>query len=163
MPTRTGTCNMCAECCGNLTQARIDASIPAPGPFPKIWPESVRTHPIENLPTFFQLVGTPEHGEARARAIRIGNTTFRTIWIPGVGLVRDKAPWGDTSTYEEECPFLLGSPGDTTRACGLVGTPWEAVRDEMCGDDHVPPLSKEDFEVVEWEHDHPSCSYVYVE
>jgi hypothetical protein len=115
------------------------------------------------LPTFFQLVGTPEHGGARARAIRIGNTTFRTIWVPGVGLVKDKAPWGDTSTYEEECPFLLGTPGDTSRACGLIGTAWEDVRNEVCGDGTkgIPPFLKTEEDVEQWETDHPSCSYVY--
>lgn len=152
-----GECNRCGQCCGAPGSPNRDS------PWPNNWPEAVRNWSISALQThlpMFTVTGHPDLGGQRAFAARIGNKTYRGIWIPGHGLCADAAPFGDESAYEEQCPFLGAQQPDDSYPCGLVGTPFEAVHTIQCA-----PMGEfwSDTSVEEWQTNHPLCSYEFVE
>lgn len=161
-----GSCNQCGQCCGGG-----GAPNPSP-PFPSTWPESVRNWQIavlaESAP-IFQVTGHPDLGGARAGAVRIGNKTFRWIWIPGRGLCADQPPWGDESAYLPQCPVLMPEQQGVW-ACGIAGTPWQVIRDRLgCRD--WPEWEHPEYGLgkwiteegwTQWMTDHPACSYTVV-
>lgn len=149
----SGSCNDCGQCCGCET-----APNRAP-PFPPTWPEAVRNWTVQSLNelVLFQITGHPDLGAPRAASVRIANKTFHLMWVPGVGLVADMAPWGDESTYAPQCPFLLPESGGVY-PCGVEGTQWDGIR-EAFGCRWLPD-EMADVSWAQWTEDHPACSYV---
>jgi hypothetical protein len=122
----------------------------------------VRTWTIEALGThqpIFTLTGHPDLGGSRSWSVRIGNKTYRAIWIPGHGLCADEPPWGDATTFSEMCPFLAAQQPDGSYPCGLVGTSWEPIYTTTCA-----PMGElwTESSVAEWQANHPLCSYYWV-
>lgn len=152
-PVRSGSCNLCGACCGAGGN---------PNPWPDAWREGYRTQDKANLNPLVQIIGTPGHGDPIGYAVRIGNTTYRGVWVPGAGWCKDSPPWGNPDSYVEECPFLEDDPGDGTRPCALFGQPGPLgeFREAMCGDDKSPPPVMINVEWVQrWAADHPDCGY----
>ena len=153
---RMGACNQCGQCCGCETAPERGS------PFPKTWPEAVRTWTVDDLSNtvIFQITGHPDLGAPRYGAIKIGSPTFRWIWIPGVGLVADKAPWGDESSYEPQCPMLLPESGGQY-PCGVEGTQWDGIRSAFGCRDLGLPDELDEASAQQWVTDHPNCGIWY--
>jgi len=115
---------------------------------------------VQNGRPLFQSVRPPNFGGQAAIAVRVGNKTYRIIWVDGRP-VTDLPPFGDPSAYSLKCPFLMDDTGDGTHPCALVGTPFQGIWDVMC--QPYPSDHLDDEQVADWEMRHPLCSYVYVE
>lgn len=153
---RQGVCSHCGQCCG------ADGSPEQRNPWPRTWPEALRNwekaYLEEQIPLFKVFVHPSKGGELYGR-VRIGNKWYRWIWVPGHGLCEDLRPWGDTSSFSEECPLLMDDPGDGTRPCALVGTEYEYIWARLCQPE--PPMEKNVDEVAVWQSRHPLCSYAW--
>jgi len=156
MPTRYGECTNCGMCCGSPDAPNRDS------PWPDNWPEAVRTWQIEylaNVYPIFKTTGHPTLGGANAGAVRLGNKTYRWIWIPGHGLCADAAPYGNASTYYEMCPLLGARQPDGTYPCGAMGTPFEEIPTKLgC---RTLPLEWDQKSIDEWFTNHPNCGFWY--
>lgn len=153
---RQGTCNRCGQCCGAAGSSEQDS------PWPDNWPDGLRNWLQETIETSFpilKLIGNPHFGGAESGVFNVRGKKCYWIWVKGHGLCKDLPPYGDLSTYSEECPFLLPDPGDGTRPCVLVGTQYRAVWDVMC--QNQPPMEKTSEEVAVWQARHPLCSYTW--
>jgi len=153
---RQGTCSRCGQCCG------ADGSPNQANPWPKNWPEAIHAWEPTARPAIVQLVGNPGDGDPIGYAIRLGNKTYRSVWVTGVGLCKDVAPFGDPSNYSLECPFLVDDPGDGSRPCALVGTAAEPVYQDRCYPEG-PEFFYNQQSLDQWEADHPLCSHTWVE
>lgn len=154
---REGTCNRCGQCCGAEGSPNQDS------PWPNSWPDSLRTWNPSLLAAqapIFVLVGNPSEGASRSGAAIIAGFRVRWIWVEGHGLCKNVPPYGNLAIYSEECPCLKPDPGDGTRPCALVGTPFEPIWTQMC--QSAPPLEKTPEKVVLWQSWHPLCSYTWV-
>ena len=148
-------CGRCGQCCGAPGSPNRDS------PWPDNWPEAVASWQIDALADaqpIFTLSGHPDLGGQRAWAIRVGNKTYRGIWIPGHGLCADAPPYGDASAFEEMCPFLGNKLPNGSYPCGLAGTPFDAVYQQCM---RVKTTGWTEQEVEQWQADHPLCSYVF--
>jgi hypothetical protein len=106
--------------------------------------------------------GTPALGGPINSALKLDNVTYRAVWVYDVGLCKNLPPWGDDTTYSLECPFLADDPGDGSRPCALVGTPWESVYLDKCFPEG-PAMFYDQQSLDQWESDHPLCSHSWVE
>lgn len=122
---RQGECNRCGQCCG------------APGgpdrrsPFPKDWPESLRTW-------------TPENKEKLCPLIPL----------------LDEIEKYQKSPTNPECPFLLDDSGDGTRPCGLVGTGKEYAFDAWCKDEPTSPRKEKFVKEWQWRYPDCSYTWI---
>jgi len=156
---RIGECSRCGQCCG------ADGSPYQDSPWPDSWPEAVRTWTVQSLADncpIFTLVGHPALGGATAAVARIGSTNYSFRWVPGHGLCRNKPPLNDPNTWSEECPFLDKAEPDGSRPCGLVGTRWQPIFDQMCFPESFPPLEAMPQWVAKWKERHPLCGYEWM-
>jgi len=152
---RQGSCNRCGQCCG------ADGSPDQDSPWPDSFPECFRNWQladIESTRYIFQVIRPPSHGGSSHGRLRVGGKNYRYIWVPGHGLCKDKTPWGNTSSYSEECPFLMDDPGDGTRPCAFYGGAFQVVYDHDCD---TVPMEKSAEEVLVWQQRHPLCSYTW--
>jgi hypothetical protein len=99
---------------------------------------------------------------------RVRGTLYYYVWVPGVGCCTDTSVAHDGSSYSAECPFLEGDPGDGSRPCALVGTGDDGARKRFCRPEEreSPPANYDEWDertALQWQADHPSCSYVFVE
>jgi len=152
---RQGSCNRCGQCCG------ADGSPNQANPWPKNWPQAVQAW--ETKPTIIQAVGNPLDGDPIGYAVRLGNKTYRSVWVTGVGLCKDSPPYGNASNYSLECPFLADDPGDGSRPCAFVGTPLESLRNTFVCYPEGPLIMPDQGSLDQWMEDHPLCSYTWVE
>lgn len=153
---RVGSCNRCGQCCGAEGSPNQDS------PWPDSWPESLATWQearlLEEIP-LFQLLAHPAHGGPSAGVAIVGGVQCYWIWVPGEGLCADRPPYGNPSKFHQKCPFLGDDPGDSTRPCLLVGTPFQWLFDAMC--EIAPPQELPPFKVAIWQDNHPGCSYTW--
>jgi hypothetical protein len=105
----------------------------------------------------FTITGHPDLGGQRAFAARIGNKTYRGIWVQGHGLCIDTPPYGDDTAYEEQCPFLMNQLPDDSYPCGLAGTAFDAVFQQCM----IMGEIWSEASVQEWQANHPLCSWVF--
>ena len=156
MLTRYGECTNCGMCCGSPDAPNRDS------PWADNWPEAVRTWRVDYLAEthpIFKITGHPALGGANSDSIRLGNKTQRWIWVHGHGLCADAAPYGDTTTYEEMCPFLGPRQPDGTYPCLARGTEWEEIPAKMgC---RTLPLEWDEASIEQWFRDHPACGFWY--
>ena len=104
----------------------------------------------------FAVTGHPDAGGPQAGAIRLGNRTYRWIWVPGVGLCTDAPPWGDPSSYLPQCPFLMAESGGIY-PCAVAGTPYQPIADQLgC---RWLPETWDEASWTQWITDHPACGY----
>lgn len=180
---REGTCNQCGQCCGAVT-----APNPA-SPFPVNWWQALRKWSLDDVNANYphlSLMGFGQVGQdtlgvttpvnqagKKAGRVRAGNTWFYFVWdttrTGGEIPFKDTSLGKDGTSHNQECPFLKADPGNGSRPCGLVGTNDEGARQKWCRPethptDYVPANDIwQDFAVAQWQTDHPSCSYVFVE
>jgi len=150
---REGFCNRCGQCCGAPGSPEQDS------PWPNDWPESVRTWSMGSLPPILQLTSTPYHGGARFGQVIVGSDVCHWIWVGGHGLCRDKEPYGDETTYDDTCPFLLDPLEDGTVPCAFVGTYLESIWETMCKPSPKQTMSERN--ILLWRRRHPKCSYTW--
>jgi hypothetical protein len=150
----TGSCNRCGQCCGAPGSPNQDS------PWPNNWPEAVagwRIDVLANVQPVFTITGHPALGGNTAFAVRVGNTTYRGIWVPGHGLCKDEPPYGDTSTFSETCPFLKNQLPDNSYPCGFEGTQYSAIPVQCTRMGEY--IDDEGYN--EWITNHPLCSYEF--
>jgi hypothetical protein len=150
MPTRSGACNHCGQCCG------AEGSPYQKNPWPSTWPEALRTRSDESLPGVVKWLGDRYHHGKDSGKVRINGVWYYYIWITGVGLCKDLEPHGDPGTYSVECPFLMDDPGDGSHPCAIAGTNWE----EYCNQENMPEEVSDEF-VDKWTTRHPACGYTW--
>jgi len=164
---RTGTCNLCGQCCGCETAPNRDS------PWAKDYLWALRTWADSDLPGIASVLKPPANGGPVSGSFQIGTAQYQFIWVaePLHGLCKDLPPYGKTNNYARQCPLLMTSPdGGQTYPCAAyqsatviptlgitVGQWWDSV----CG--VMPPMTLEDWQVQMWEANHPACSYTYVE
>ena len=151
----TGTCNDCGQCCGAPGSPNQDS------PWPDTWPEGLRNWSQAGLDQINLLkhIQLPTHGGDPYWTVRLGNVNYHGIWVPGHGLCKDSPPYGDILTFEETCPFLMDQEVDDSYPCALDGNPifdevYQTCRHEIAG------KRVEEHWKMEWETNHPLCSYV---
>lgn len=158
---RTGTCNLCGECCGYPRSTDGGQN----NPWRKDLPESVRNWDQDVLKTefpLFNLTGHPDHGGKKYGRKDIYGKRCFWIWIPKHGLCQDKTPHGNISTYDQRCSFLSVKLPDGTVPCLLYGTIDHYIWEKLC--QPTPPENMSTKEKVDnWFKNCPSCSYEYVE
>lgn len=154
---RSGSCNLCGECCGYPRSTDGGQN----NAWANDFPESIRNWDAESLATslpIFQfsndMLNTP-NGDFTVQGNRC-----RWIWIQNHGWCTDLPPYGDTSTYDQRCPCLSSKLGDGTVPCRLYGTRYEYIWHQLC--EPVPPMRLDtQAQVDAWFSNCPSCSYVY--
>ena len=154
---KQGTCNRCGQCCG------ADGSPNQATPWPKTWLYCFKGYQQANKPPIVQLVGDRSEGGPIGYSVKLGNKTYRSVWVEGVGLCKDVAPWGDPSTYSLECPFLADDPGDGSRPCAFTGTAQESLRNTFECWPNGPEYFHNLESLQQWENDHPDCSHTWTE
>jgi hypothetical protein len=82
-------------------------------------------------------------------------------WVPGHSLCKNLEPYDDPDTYLDECPWLMDDPGDGTRPCAFVGSPYQDQWQAICGDE--PPENYPAEFVAEWQQRYPGCSYTWID
>lgn len=157
--TRTGKCNLCGECCGYPRSTDSGQN----NPFPNNWPESVANWQKEDIDKnvlICTLVGHPKFGRKRFGRIKIHDKFYYWIWIPDHGLCKDLPPYGDSTTFDQRCPFLSDKLEDGTVPCMIYGTKNHGIWQNYCS--LTPPERFEDTKQIEqWEKNCPSCSFVF--
>ena len=150
---RSGVCRKCGQCCGAPGSPEQDS------PWPNDWPESEITWQVQHLPLILQLTSTPHHGGAKAGQVAVGDNICYWIWVPGHGLCKDKEPFGDETSYQDTCPFLLEVQEDGTVPCAFIGTELEFIWESMCKPS--PKLMMRESNVLLWRQRHPKCSFTW--
>ena len=170
---RTEACNHCGDCCG------------ANGDHPcGMGYEVVNKWSLDdvsesyNLWTLFGLGWNPTLEEIEPEAMegfhRVRGTPYYYTWQElrlGKGHLpcKDTSVAHDGSSYSVECPFLQDDPGDGSRPCALVGSPQDdGARKQFCRPEEraEPPVNYDIWDErskLQWEADHPNCSYVFIE
>lgn len=150
---RTGTCNMCGECCGypRITDGGQNNA------WPNDWPESIETweedYKEEKCPVF-KITG---HLKKKG-TITINKNSLKWVWIQGQGLCKDTGK----GTWDQRCPFLSKKLSDGTVPCLLYGTSKHEVWQKYCNE--VPPEKFDTkAQVDNWFKNCPSCSFIYEE
>lgn len=167
MPTKTGACNNCGQCCGGGNPVSDPGS-----PFPKSWPNSVRNWVLSALEgtELFKFTGHPVLGGATYGNFKLGSNTIRWIWVEGVGLVKDAPAWGNPATYVPECPLLDDESGGEF-ACLAEGQVWTRGTVSISGDalraffgcrDIGLPDEWPENKATDWATAHPNCGVTYV-
>jgi hypothetical protein len=166
MPTRSGTCSRCGQCCG------AEGSPNQANPWPPNWPSALRTWSLDDVNelwpqmTMFGFsnlgdqIGIPPGEEAGNYRPRGQGTRYYYVWVEGHACCKDISPGHDGSSYSLECPFLMDDQGDGRRECALVGTQDDGAYTKACFPEG--PLEFDTQEMVDqWEGDHPLCSFTW--
>ena len=169
---RTEACDHCGDCCGSNGMHNCSLG----------W-EVLRTWSLGdvaesyNLWTLFGLGWNPVleriEPEADYGSYKVRGKNYYFVWQelrPGKGHLpcKDTSAAHDGSSYSVECPFLQDDPGDGSRPCALVGSQDEGARIKFCRPEERPDYVPEndiydERSKLQWEADHPNCSYVFVE
>lgn len=169
---RTGGCNDCGDCCGGNGQHNTSLG----------W-EVLRGWSLAdvsesyNLWTLFNLGWNPttERVEPLSQngSYRVRGKNYYFTWKelqPRKGHLpcKDTSAAHDGSSFSVECPFLQADPGDGSRPCALKGTQDEGARTKFCRPEERPDYNPaadiwNEQSVLQWQTDHPNCSYVFVE
>ncbi len=118
---RSGTCNLCGECCGAPPGDQY-------GPPFRGHNQVNNTDPNDN-PWFLKLIPSSWQDEAMEDygSVNIATVLVRWIWVLGVGLCTDLPPAGK-EPWATRCPFLLYNDGETEQPCLLYAdsnvVPW---------------------------------------
>lgn len=167
---REGVCLDCGECCGSNGVS----------PFPKLGWEAVNKWSLDDIVVsyaLFSLLGFGQVGEDEVGVVNnegsykiTGKNHYYTWQHTGKGTIpmKDISVAHDGSSYNQECPFLKDDPGDGTRPCALKGTQEDGSRKKFCrpeeNTEYVPANDIwDDSSKEQWETDHPSCSYTWIE
>lgn len=169
---RTGDCNDCGDCCGANGQHNTSKGWEVT----KGWSLDDVSESF-NLWTLFGLDWNPQEERVEPGSsegfYRVQGTPYYYTWKelrPGFGHLpcKDTSAAHDGSSYSVECPFLQDDPGDGSRPCALKGSTDEGARTKFCrpeeSNEYVPADDIwNERSKLQWEADHPNCSYVFVE
>ena len=164
---RAETCNRCGECCGADTSPNQESP----------WPKGMFMHHRNwqhihweaqfQYMNLFGIVAGPDGKPVKGQDVGTVRFTgagpardYYYVWIDDRPL-KDTSPAHDGSSYSLECPFLADDPGDGSRPCGLVGEIDQIRIDTTCWFEE--PVIFSQAQKDQWEADHPSCSYTWVE
>lgn len=153
---RTGTCNLCGECCGAAHMVDEAAVQYPPLPFNLFnW---TNQEDIERAFPLAKIIAIPKPESITPSGIfKIRGKNHSFAWVPREGIVK--------SETNLECPFLMDNPGDGTRPCALHrdqsrNQDLHQIWLDMC---NGVPYDKTPEDVGKWQHRHPGCSYEWVE
>lgn len=172
MYQRTQPCLDCGDCCGGNGEHNTGRGWES-----LIGWDLADVSESYNLWTLFGLGYDPVLEQIKPEASegfhRVKGTPYYFTWKelrPGKGHVpcKDTSAAHDGSSYSVECPFLEDDPGDGTRPCALKGSQDEGARTKYCRLEERPDYEPstdiwDERSVLQWQADHPNCSYVFVE
>jgi len=154
---RQGTCNWCGQCCGAPYFSNPDPRTPWPSDWP--WVLDWDNDSLDADCPFGAIVINSLNTSGVWAAL-IGGNQFRIIIVEDVGIVKDEPTYGDTSTYTNQCPFLLlhGEGETPPTECGADNL---SIFTGYCSTKPKELMTEE--EMLQWTASFPACSYTWIE